>query len=47
MAKSENIKEVVKHMAIQAATAVVMAMRDAKVGPWLTTVASHNRAQME
>ena len=34
MAYSESIKEIVNQVAVQAATAVMIAFRDTETGPW-------------
>ena len=44
-AESEGIMEIVNQVAIQAATLVMMALRDVEAGPWVTTVASHREPQ--
>ena len=40
MAGSEGIQVIVNRLAIQAATAVIMVLRDADVGPWPTATTS-------
>ena len=47
MTEAEGIKEIVIQVAIQAATVVTMALRDVEAGSWLTTAASHSRAQWQ
>ena len=47
MAELDSIKEVVNHAAMQAATAVMMALRDAKAGSWPTTAVSHREPQKQ
>ena len=45
MADSENIKEVVNQVVMQAEMTVIMALRDVEAGPQLITDVSHSRAQ--
>ena len=47
MAESEGIKETVNQLAVQAATSVMMALRDAKKGPQPNTMASHGALQRQ
>ena len=37
MADSDSIKEIVNEVAVQVATAVMMAFRDTETGPWPAT----------
>ena len=45
MAESEGIKDLVKQVVIQMATAVMMAFRNTEAGPLLTTTAIHRELQ--
>ena len=45
MNESEYIKEVVNQLAVQAAAAVMMVLRNTEVGPQLTTMVSHREPQ--
>ena len=47
MAGSESIKEIVNQVAIQAATAVMMAFRDTEMGPWLATTKNQQQVQRQ
>ena len=47
MAESDNIKEVVIQVAIQATMTVMMALRDVETGSGMITVASHSTAQWD
>ena len=45
MTEAEGMKVIENQVAIQAASAVMMALWDAEAGPWLTTMASHRQPQ--
>ena len=47
MAELEGIKEIVNQVAVQAATAVMITLRDADAEPQPTTTASHTEPQRQ
>ena len=47
MADSEIIKEIANHVAVQAATVVIMAFRDTYTGPWHATIPNQHENQRQ
>ena len=47
MPESEDIKEVVNHVAVQAVMAVIVVLRETEAGPWPTTAVSHREPQRQ